>query len=98
MVRHKSWEEVKRERGLTPEATAEYAAAKYAYELGIRVRELREQRQWSQKDLAKRAGMSQPAVARFEAGGTMPTLAILDRMARAFDMRLRIDITPDSAA
>lgn len=98
MTKHASWEDVKRDRGTSSDSHAAYAAAQYAFELGERVRELREQRQWSQKELAKRTGMSQPAIARFEAGGTTPTLAVLDRIARAFDMHLRIDITPDSAA
>ena len=98
MVKHATLDGIKRERGSSPEAREAYAAAKFAFELGERVRNLREERGWSQKELAKRTGMSQPAVARFEAGGTTPTLAVLDRMARAFDMRLRIDITPDSVA
>lgn len=97
-MKHKSWNDVKRERGISAQAGAEYAAAKYAFELGTRVRELREERGWSQKDMAARTGMSQPAIARFEAGGTTPTLAVLDRMARALNMRLRVEITPDSVA
>jgi hypothetical protein len=34
-----------------------------------------------QRQLAERAGMSQPGVARFEAGGTTPTLPLLERLA-----------------
>lgn len=98
MAKHATLESIKRQRGSSPESSAAYAAAKYAFELGERVRELREERGWSQKELASRTGMSQPAVARFEAGGTTPTLAVLDRMARAFEMNLRIEITPDSVA
>jgi Predicted transcriptional regulator with C-terminal CBS domains len=93
-----TWEDVKRQRGLSSQASAEYAAAEYAFHLGLRVRQLRKERKWSQKELAERTGMSQPSVARFEAGGTTPTLAVLDRMARAFDMKLFIDITPHSVA
>ena len=98
MVKHATLESVKRERGSSPEAREAYAAAKYAFELGARVRELREERGWSQQELAKRTGMSQPSIARFEAGGTTPTLGVLDRMASAFKMHLRIEITPDSVA
>lgn len=47
------------------------------------VRELREQHGWSQSELAGQAGMTQSAVARFEAGGTVPTLPVLERLARA---------------
>lgn len=98
MAKHATLDSIKRERGSSPEARAAYAAAKYAFELGERVRELREERGWSQKELASRTGMTQPSVARFEAGGTTPTLAVLDRMARAFEMHLRIEFTPDSVA
>nr|WP_283096882.1 helix-turn-helix domain-containing protein [Frankia umida] len=42
--------------------------------MGRSVRELRQQRAWSQAELARAAGMTQSAVARFEAGGTVPTL------------------------
>jgi transcriptional regulator with XRE-family HTH domain len=38
--------------------------------------------------LAEAAGMTQSALARFEAGGTVPTLALLERIAQAFDARL----------
>jgi len=93
-----TWEDVKRQRGLSSQGSAEYAAAEYAFQLGLRVRQLRQERKWSQTELAERTGMSQPSVARFEAGGTTPTLAVLDRMARAFDMKLFIDITPHSVA
>ena len=38
---------------------------------------------WSQTRLAQAAGMTQSAVARFEAGGTVPTLPVLERLANA---------------
>jgi hypothetical protein len=41
MAKHATLESIKRERGSSPEARAAYAAAKYAFELGERVRELR---------------------------------------------------------
>jgi len=51
-----------------------YDAARLAFELGWRVRELCVQQGMNQTELARRAGMTQPAVARFEAGGTVSTL------------------------
>jgi transcriptional regulator with XRE-family HTH domain len=43
--------------------------------------------------------MTQPAVARFEAGGTIPTLPVLQRLARALDANLvvRVDATTNVA-
>jgi transcriptional regulator with XRE-family HTH domain len=38
--------------------------------------------------------MTQSAVARFEAGGTVPTLPVLDRLAGALDADLVVRIAP----
>ena len=42
----------------------------------------------SQRDVARRAGMSQPALAALEAGRGNPTLDTLERWARALDLEL----------
>jgi ribosome-binding protein aMBF1 (putative translation factor) len=49
---------------------------------------------WSQRQLAQRAGMSQPGVARFEAGGTNPTLPLLERLAQALGLTLNVSLGP----
>jgi transcriptional regulator with XRE-family HTH domain len=38
--------------------------------------------------------MTQSAVARFEAGGTMPTLPVLNRLAAALDADLVVTVKP----
>ena len=38
--------------------------------------------------------MTQSAVARFEAGGTVPTLPVLGRLARALNADLTVTVTP----
>ncbi|GAA4981378.1 hypothetical protein GCM10023205_58270 [Yinghuangia aomiensis] len=48
----------------------------------------------TQEQLGERAGMQQPSVARFEAGGTMPTIPVLERLANALDLRLTIRLEP----
>jgi len=68
------WAEIKDRRMAEAGAQEAYGAARLAYELGRTVRQLREQRDWSQTALADSAGMTQSAVARFEAGGTVPSL------------------------
>jgi transcriptional regulator with XRE-family HTH domain len=70
------------------------SAGGLAYLLGGAVRDLREAKGWSQTQLAREAGMTQPAVARLEAGGTIPTLPVLQRLARALDADLTITVTP----
>ncbi len=42
--------------------------------------------------------MTQPAVARFEAGGTVPTIPVLERLATALDGELTVSVHPRTAA
>jgi transcriptional regulator with XRE-family HTH domain len=42
--------------------------------------------------------MTQSAVARFEAGGTVPTLPVLERLARALGAELAVTFSPKAAA
>ncbi len=93
-----TWEDMKAARAGDSAVEAAYAAAKLAFELGQQVRGMREERGWSQRDLAKLTGMTQPAVARFEAGGTTPTLPILERIAHAFDSTLSVELKPKAVA
>jgi transcriptional regulator with XRE-family HTH domain len=81
-----------------PGAVEASDAARLAFELGRAVRELRERRGWSQAQLAKASGMTQSAVARFEAGGTVPTLPVLERLAAALDVSLSVSFEPRDAA
>jgi transcriptional regulator with XRE-family HTH domain len=48
----------------------------------------------SQRQVAERAGMTQPGVARFEAGGTTPTLPLPERLAAALDLSLTVSLGP----
>ncbi|MFD2418091.1 helix-turn-helix domain-containing protein [Amycolatopsis pigmentata] len=88
-----------RDRRLTEHGAEDaYEAARVAFELGKAVRELRESRNWTQVQLADAAGMTQPAVARFEAGGTVPTIPVLERLAHALGADLVVRLTPRTSA
>ncbi|WNZ10707.1 helix-turn-helix transcriptional regulator [Streptomyces sp. 11x1] len=89
-----SWNELRDEALASPAARGAYDAARIRFELGRAVRERREALGMTQAQLAQRAGMLQPAVARFEAGGTMPTLPLLERFAAALGMRLHVGFEP----
>ncbi|MGH3769232.1 MAG: helix-turn-helix domain-containing protein [Pseudonocardiaceae bacterium] len=89
-----SWSELRDRRMVEPGAEGAYESARLAFELGVAVRELRLARGWSQAELASAAGMTQSAVARFEAGGTVPTLPVLGRIARALDADLTVRVAP----
>ncbi|KFZ83395.1 XRE family transcriptional regulator [Amycolatopsis sp. MJM2582] len=94
MAERNDWRRLRERRMTEPGAADAYEAAKLAYVLGKTVREMREGRGWSQATLATRAGMTQSAVARFEAGGTVPTIPVLERLAHALEADLDIRITP----
>ncbi|MGQ0703587.1 MAG: helix-turn-helix transcriptional regulator [Gemmatimonadales bacterium] len=58
------------------------------------IRDLRERAGLTQEELARRAGTSQPAVARLESGEAAPNLATLERLAQAADCELEVRIVP----
>lgn len=98
MAQRESWAEIRERRLTEPGAADAYEAARLAFELGAAVRELRVSRRWSQAELASAAGMTQSAVARFEAGGTIPTLPVLGRIAHALDADLTIQVSARTGA
>jgi uncharacterized protein len=60
----------------------------------VLVRELRLGAGLSQRALARRAGTSQPAVARYERGAATPSWETLQRLAAACGQRLKINAEP----
>ena len=92
------WKTIRDRRMAEPGAHEAYLATKLAFELGASVRAMREAKGMTQKQLANAAGMTQPAVARFEAGGTVPTIPVLERLALALDGELTVSVHPRTAA
>ena len=91
---HATLAEVRAARMYSPAAAEAYEQARLRFELAEAVRKRREELGWSQRQLAERAGMTQPGVARFEAGGTTPTIPVLERIARALGLQLTIALGP----
>ena len=77
-----------------PEVAAAYEETRLRHELAEAIRSRREELGWSQRQLAERAGMTQPGIARFEAGGTTPTLPLLERLASALGLTVTISLSP----
>jgi predicted ATPase len=48
-------------------------------------------------ELAARAGMTQPALSRLEAGGVVPTIPLLERISMALNADLIVEIAPHAA-
>ncbi|WP_433499971.1 helix-turn-helix domain-containing protein [Sphaerimonospora sp. CA-214678] len=94
MAERRAWSDKRAEITSRPGAGAAYEAARIRFELGEAVRRRREELGLTQAELAERAGLKQPAVARFEAGGTMPTIPMLERLAEALELRLSVQLQP----
>jgi HTH-type transcriptional regulator / antitoxin HipB len=86
--------EVKAARAGRPEAAAAYEQARLRFELAKAVRARRDELGLSRRQLAERVGMTQPGIARFEAGGTNPTLPLLERPATALGLTLNVSLAP----
>ena len=85
-------------RPVTPLIEEAYAAARLRFELGEAVRLRRGELGLSQTELGRRARMTQSAVARFEAGGTVPTIPVLERLAEALRLDLRVEFVQHAAS
>ena len=94
---HTAYEGLARERRGSEEYRQGYAEARRAFLIGQAVRERRLALGLSQTELATRAGMTQPALSRLEAGGVVPTIPLLERISIALDAELIVDIAPHAA-
>ncbi len=94
----RTWSEVKRWHADSSERRAGYAQARVAYELGMKVRQLREAHGMTQGQLARSAGMTQSTIARVEHGGVEPRFGTLERISAVFGQDLVVDFRPRSAA
>jgi transcriptional regulator with XRE-family HTH domain len=56
--------------------------------IGDRLRELREQKDFSQGDIEKRTGLLRCYISRVENGHTVPAVATLEKLARALEVPL----------
>jgi HTH-type transcriptional regulator/antitoxin HipB len=94
MSERRPWSEKRADIMRAPGAGVAYEAARVRFELGEAVRHRREELGITQAELAERAGLQQPAIARFETGGTMPTIPMLERLADALFLRLNVEFLP----
>lgn len=94
---HDSYEAIARTHRDSAEYREGYDEARRAYLLGRAVRERRLALGLSQTEVAARAGMTQPALSRLEAGGAVPTIPVLERISAALDAELIVAIEPHAA-
>jgi ribosome-binding protein aMBF1 (putative translation factor) len=95
--RHTSYEDAAVARRGTAEYREGYDEARRAFLIGQAVRERRLALGLSQTEVAGRAGMTQSALSRLEAGGTVPTIPVLERIAVALGSELIVALSPNAA-
>jgi ribosome-binding protein aMBF1 (putative translation factor) len=94
---HASYEDLARQRRDSDDYRQGHSEAQRAFLIGKAVRERRLALGLSQAEVAARAGMTQPALSRLEAGGVIPTIPLLDRISAALDADLIVQIAPHAA-
>jgi ribosome-binding protein aMBF1 (putative translation factor) len=94
---HSDYEVLARQRRGSEQYRQGYAEARRAFLIGQAIRERRLALSLSQTELAARAGMTQPALSRLEAGGVVPTIPLLERISIALDADLIVEIAPHAA-
>lgn len=91
MKNWRKWEDVKKELLGDPEVKKEYDRLGPEFTVISQLIELRAKKKLTQKELAKKLGTKQSAIARLESGRGNPTLEFLQKTARALDKKLVID-------
>jgi transcriptional regulator with XRE-family HTH domain len=65
--------------------------------LGDQLRSIRRSRNLTQKEVAERAGISQPALSRIELGGGVPDIETLRRPGNAMGVRFHVIVGNEEA-
>lgn len=94
---HRSYEEIAHQRRGSADYREGYDEARRALLIGQAVRERRLVLGLSQAEVAAGASMTQPALSRLEAGGAVPTIPVLERLAVALGAELIVTIAPHAA-
>lgn len=87
---HRRFEEVLRDALKNPAFQQEWEASEAQYRLIDLLIAERLKQDLSQRDLARRAGIKQPSLARIESGSVMPSLQVLARLAKGLGTHLTI--------
>ena len=58
----------------------------YLKKLGLKVRQLREEKDWSQRELARRSDVNNTQIIKLESGIVSQTITTLRKLAKEFDL------------
>lgn len=92
MKNFKSFSELKKELLTDPEVRKYYDELEPEYELIRSIIDKRLKKKMSQQELAKKARTGQSAISRLEGGNANPSIGFLKKIARALDVKLRIQL------
>lgn len=92
-VEYVLFEDMRREALRDPEFRKAYDALAPKYALISAMLDARNKKGMTQAEIAHRAGTTQSAIARFEAGRTNPTLEFASRLSRALGAKLEIRLS-----
>jgi transcriptional regulator with XRE-family HTH domain len=81
-----------------PAYRREYERTRLANDIAAKVIQYRADHRLSQTSLGQLVGMSQPNVARLEAGEHLPSLDTLSRLALGLGLDFSVDVKPDRMA
>ncbi len=87
-------DEIMRELLSDPESREYWERTRFARAIAKQIIRYRAQHGLSQTALARRIGVSQPVVARWELGEHEPSVSTLRKLSRTLGMRFTIDIHP----
>lgn len=87
------FEDMEREAMRDPKFREAYDALEPKYALIRAMLDARHKKGMTQAEIARRAGTTQSAIARFETGGTNPTLEFASRLSRALGAKLEIRLS-----
>jgi len=94
LINMRTSEQVLTDELLDPAFKAEWDRTAVARAVALKVLTYRTEHVISQRALAQKLGMSQPQIARIEAGEHNPTIDTLARIADALDIEFAIDVRP----
>jgi ribosome-binding protein aMBF1 (putative translation factor) len=89
----KNWKTFKKELLKDPEVRKEYDRLKPEYALIASLIRIRINKGLTQKELAKRIGTKQSAIARFESGRSNPSLKFLEKLSRSMGLKLAYQLS-----
>lgn len=89
----KNWKTLKKELLKDKEFAKEYESLATRYELISKMIEARLKKGITQKELAKRVGTKQSAIARLETGNINPSVDFLEKVVGAMGYKLQIKIS-----